>query len=331
MAGEHSVVYGKPAIILPIDKFSEVKIGEMGEISLPATLRVARRAGEMGEMGEIRVINTEKDKQGLVKFTVKNFLQEFKIKNPPALQIEINSDIPVGQGFGSSAAVITAMVKGLADFFSVGVDPYVDPSVFLDFCISCENLIHKKSSGADIYACWFGKPLWFRKEGENLKLFREIGKLGELREMWENIFLIDTGRPVESTGEMVAIAAKLKNSRPNFFERQINKIEKSTIQILNTFTSNCYHDLDHDSRTERLAEESLSKIEKCLEKIGVVSEKTKNFMKDLRVRGIPAKICGAGGCAKGSGVAIVFTEKKQELEEIVKAYKFQTLDVKLAI
>ncbi len=308
LAGEHAVVYGKPALIVPIDEFCEVTIRDMGENK------------------GIKIINQEEDNHGLAKYVVEKFIREFQISSRKNIEIEINSHIPVGRGFGSSAAVITALVKGLAEFFSVGVDPLVDTSILLDFCITSENLIHKNSSGADIYAAWFGKSLWFRKEGGNLKLFRELEELRGLGELLGDSYLIDTGKPVESTGEMVQIAAKLKNSRPKFFEKQINLIEKCTLSLLQNLTAS---PMSKSTDYYVSIHEDITQIEKSLEKIGVVSEEVRQFIKDLRVRQIPAKICGAGGLAKGSGVVIALTKDVKTLGEVCHSYNYSILDVKI--
>jgi mevalonate kinase len=318
LAGEHAVVYGKPAIIFPINRFCEVKIISGVGNGLDRSLQIK---------------NKTKDDRGIVKYVVNNFFKEFKIQNPPNLQIEINSNIPLGRGFGSSAAVITALVKSLYLFF-VGVDLPVDPQPLLDFCISCENLIHKKSSGADIYACWFGKPIYFQNADGKIK-YQIIDFNCSVKSRLPasggtvptGYVLIDTGKPEESTGEMVS---KIRNSKfeiRNKIEQNINEIGKQTkltYKKLITTTppwSNIFTDVS--------IHQNIDKIENCLEQIGAVSDEVRSFIKDLKKQKISAKICGAGGSSKGSGVVMALNKKTDLLKKICGAYNYDILNIKL--
>lgn len=306
LAGEHAVVYGKPAIIFPINRFCEVKISPVAN----------------SRDHSLQIVNNKEDKHGIVKYTLKEFFKKFKIENKENLQIKINSGIPVGRGFGSSAAVITALVKGLSKYFSISVTP----SRLLYFCISCENLVHEKSSGADIYAAWFGKPIYFQTQ--NGKIVYKILD----SDFPTNYYLIDTGKPLESTGEMVDIVKRSKvkarpreSGKPSLFQKNIDLIEIQTKLLYKILTTSPQQQLLSDVSIH----ETIDKIENCLENLGVVSKKVKRFITALNSQKISAKICGAGGESKGAGIVVAFTKNKKAIKTLCSAYKYSVLDVKI--
>jgi len=329
LAGEHSVVYGKPAIIFPIDRFCEVKIS-VGDDDLLVVPHADRPGGL-----SLRIKNNTEDKHGIANYVINNFFKKFKIINKENLQIEINSNIPIGEGFGSSAAVITALVKALFNYFYVGAR-FPRPQggetpplqKILDFCVSCENLIHKKSSGADIYATWFGKPIYFQNENGKIEYqmidFRRE-RLASRRSgsrTFPTYFLIDTGRPLESTGEMVT---KIRNSKFEIRKRNMKIISEETEKIYKTFTTSPRSRTISDTSIHQI----INKIENCLENLGVVSEEVKNFIHDLNQQKISAKICGAGGYKKGSGVVIAFSDNQKTVKRLCAKYKYSILNVKI--
>lgn len=303
LAGEHAVVYNKPAIILPIDKKCEAHI----QVS----------------QGEQKILNEIEDEHKLVQQTITSFFQDFKI-SPVPLLVEIKSNIPVGRGFGSSAAIVTALAKELCRIFEIKVEGNQSLLRVLDFCVACENLVHQNSSGADIYATWFGRPLWFRKEHQKLRFFESLNLTDEVKRIVGNFVLVDTGKPVESTGEMVLQAKALKNRRPKYFNQQISRIEEETLRLLSLF-------LEERRDAKAVFDFAIWQIEKKLERLGVVSERVKTFIKELRRFQIPAKICGAGGRAQGSGVVLVLTKDKKELENLCRAAHYFIIDAKIAI
>jgi mevalonate kinase len=61
--------------------------------------------------------------------------------------------------------------------------------------------------------------------------------------------------------------------------------------------------------------------EKNLETIGVVSSSAKQLIRDIEKAGGAAKICGAGGASKGSGIILAYNSNKKVLELLAKTKK----------
>src|SRR3989338_4144685 len=99
LLGEHVVVYGKPALIAAINRrlYTNVKINP------PA-------GGQKSKIKNGKIsIKTNSDTR-LVKQAIIVFKNSFKIKDLPGLEITINSQIPVGSGLGSSAAIAVSVI-----------------------------------------------------------------------------------------------------------------------------------------------------------------------------------------------------------------------------
>ncbi len=314
LAGEHAVIYGAPAVIFPIDKFCEVKITNRAVNSPVNNIDKATALSML-------VKNNAEDKHQIVSYVVNKFFQEYKINPPNNLEITIASHIPIGRGFGSSAAVITALVKSLSKFFLKNIDGYEQK--LLKFCVFCENLIHKKSSGADIYACWFGKLIYFQnKNGKTQYKAININRAEELQSFFDKSFLIDTGRPIESTGEMVEKVKSLKLKDKSLFKKNIDMINTETEKLFKILTS------PPSQLKDVSIHQIVNKLENSLESIGVVSQRVMEFIKKLNSKKSPAKICGAGGFQKGSGIVIAFTKNKKLLKTITKEYNYNVLNIR---
>ncbi|HEX7542705.1 MAG TPA: hypothetical protein VF385_01330 [Patescibacteria group bacterium] len=126
----------------------------------------------------------------------------------------------------------------------------------------------------------------------------------------DKLFLIDSGKPKETTGEMVDSVGKFYNRSPNMVRKIINDIEKVTIKLESSVKN---FDVN-------LFKECLSNNEKMLEKLKVVSEKTKKLLTDLSDFGV-GKITGAGGKKTDSGFILFLAEDKEKLVEFLKRKK----------
>jgi mevalonate kinase len=68
--------------------------------------------------------------------------------------------------------------------------------------------------------------------------------------------------------------------------------------------------------------ELIQQNQRCLEKIGVVSESTRRFIKEIEANGGVAKVAGAGGFEQGSGVVLVFGLDRELVESIAQNFGF---------
>lgn len=286
LSGEHAVVYGKPALVCAIDQRLEFTVFD--------------RSSQNGnsEKGEIVLMITDKVKQYLkdkkIKFTDKSF------------DFEINSAIPIGRGLGSSAALSVAAVSAFLKFYT-GDD--FEKEVINNLAFQIEKHFHKNPSGVDNTASCFGGLIFYRREFEFLKNISVL-PFRIPKKIEENLFLIDSGAPIETTAEMVEMVGRMYNKKPSYTEQILNDIEKTTKRMVVAIIK---EDVGFFQQT-------LLDNEILLEMLGVVSSKTKKLLKNLSQFGV-GKITGAGGKKAGSGFILFFADKKRELENYLNRQK----------
>jgi len=154
--GEHAVVYGRPAIAVPVTQVharAEVVPGEGGLILV---------APDLGRQYDV----TEAPPDDPLALTVRNTLAHLGERTVPDLRITVSSTIPLARGLGSGAAIATAIVRALAGYFGRELPPEeVSALVF-----QSEVLYHGTPSGVDNTVVAFGQPVYFVK-GQPIERF----------------------------------------------------------------------------------------------------------------------------------------------------------------
>ena len=255
LAGEHAVVYGRPALVAAIDKRITVKI------------------------------DSEKTSQkisGLVRFAVAACMK-YLTRSRQDFNIAINSELPVGCGLGSSAALVTALVWALLPQASLKDKNQLVKKI--------EDYQHGKSSGVDQTIVREGGFLRFQK-----------GVFQPIKLSIKQVILINSGRPKESTGDMVKMVA----------EGNYQKEFKQIGELVNHWKP-----------------ELIEANELLLEKIGIVGVKAKTMIRKIVISGGMAKVCGAGGIKAGSGMLLAVHPEKNKLLQLIKLNNWQYLKVKL--
>ena len=223
----------------------------------------------------------------------------------------IESNIPIGRGMGSSAAytVATSAVKLFLR------DRKLDLNGINDTAYRAEKKRHGNPSGVDNTISTYGGLLWFRKESESLKLFSSI----QAKRALLKLYLIDTGRPLESTKEMVAKVKRLYKKDPSATEIIFRKIERVTRSFLKYLLG------EGATNFQELIKEN----ESLLEKLGVVSDSTVKLIRGIEKVGGAAKISGAGGWKDRSGILLVYHKNPEKLHIFAKKNNLNLFEVKL--
>lgn len=223
----------------------------------------------------------------------------------------IESEIPIGCGLGSSAA--HAVATSAANFMRE--NGKLDLNKINEIAYKIEKKRHGNPSGVDNTISTYGGFLWYRKESENLKLFSPI----VVKKALPKMYLIDTGRPIETTKDMVDRVNKFYKKDPKSVDIIFRKIEKITKGFLEYLLGGKVNDLP------KLVNEN----EILLEKLGVVSDSTIKLIREIERIGGVAKVSGAGGWQDRSGILLVYHRNPKKLQEFAKERKVKLLSVKL--
>ncbi|MBE2183283.1 MAG: mevalonate kinase, partial [Anaerolineae bacterium] len=151
--GEHAVVYGQPAIAVPV---SSVRVYAAAYLSDCSGLRILAR--DLNQ--EILVTSSdEHSDQSPLAWVVGRTLREFGISTLSG-EIDIRSEIPLASGLGSGAAISAVLVRSVAALSGVLVrDQVVNSLVF-----EAEKIYHGNPSGVDNTVIVFERGLFFRRE-----------------------------------------------------------------------------------------------------------------------------------------------------------------------
>ena len=148
--GEHSVVYGRPAIAVPVR-------------ALRATARVERRGSRTRIDSALYrgPLDRAPERLGVTSAAITETLAHLArrgLDTSIPLTVSITSDIPAERGLGSSAAVAAAVVTGVADAW--GVQLAADEAHAL--IQAAEGRAHGTPSGLDARAVRAHGPIAFR-------------------------------------------------------------------------------------------------------------------------------------------------------------------------
>ncbi|MGQ9550085.1 MAG: mevalonate kinase [Roseiflexus sp.] len=153
LCGEHAVVYGRPAIALPLaDVRARVIItpGMLGS-------GICFDAPDLGR----RWLIASAPHDPLSELTLAT-LRRFGVPDMPDIKIAITSDIPIASGMGSGAAIATAIVRALASAFRRDLSAAEVSALVYE----SEQRYHGTPSGIDNTVIAYEQAIWFQRRSE---------------------------------------------------------------------------------------------------------------------------------------------------------------------
>lgn len=152
--GEHAVVYGEPAIAVPVQALRARVVvnplisGSSGEIQIEAPdISLSTEINQLGADHPLRA-------------ALREAAGSLDLASLPACRILINSSLPPASGLGSSAAISTALIRALSAFLGKRLtDEEVSRAAF-----EVEKIHHGTPSGIDNSVVAFQQPVFYQKD-----------------------------------------------------------------------------------------------------------------------------------------------------------------------
>lgn len=311
LSGEHSVVYGRPALAMAVNRYATTTITReilsraeeharsiilelqdlthQGHLNLNTIRRLKNRIKRKYQKfirGDYSIREVLHKPFELAQFALSIFMESLNLSLPHGVKIRVESDIPIGCGMGSSAATILSVMHAVSNHLQLSLS---SESLF-QIALEAEKMQHGFSSGLDLRVSLQGGCLYV--DGSEIKP-RPLPQLA--------MFLVNTGTPATSTGQCVEQVASHFKSQP-----LADEFAAVTLAM-----------------DEALQQQSWEKMRfaihcnyELLVKIGVVPKRVQCFINDIVASGGVAKTCGAGAVAgdKGGAVLIVHDEGAIVLE-----------------
>jgi mevalonate kinase len=282
--GEHSVVYGQPAIAAPVTQVNATATVEAASAGSGLTIV----ASDLGE----RIALAQAPQDAPLAVAARVTLAHLGAPEPDAV-LTIKSAIPIASGMGSGAAVSTALVRALAQFLGQSLEA----GEVSELVYNVEKIHHGTPSGIDNTVIAYEKPIYFVRE-------RPIERLtvGE-----PFILLIaDTGKP-SPTRKIVTRVRRNHEREPAHYDALFDQIGDIAIEARSAIEEGDIETLGPlmDENHELLIE------------LGVSSPHLNELVETARLAGaLGAKLSGAG--QGGNMIALV---EDDFAEEVTKALK----------
>lgn len=346
--GEHSVVYNQPAVAGPISlrtyftfhetqsdyiQLNFVRLDLIAKISLKNANQFLNDIDCLEQYPPLEFLHKLKkskdfilnyieverdliDKESMAiassLYILNRIFRSEKISNlMMTFKIEINTDISIGAGCGSSASFGVCLSAGFLTITSLiksqQFDKFTDEMLakISQWAFDSEVLMHERPSGIDNTICTYGKLVKFLR-GKTPEAISTSTKI--------DILIVDT-KVSRSTSQLVAKVAKFKERFPRLASSifdAMGYLVSDVVAILESSNENTFKDLNNLVEVNNNLLRSIGVSHESLEKIFATSSR----------HGFNSKLTGAGGggCAfvllpKGYSEMPTFLTMLNELKE----------------
>jgi mevalonate kinase len=153
LLGEHAVVYGRPAIAIPVDNVSTHAYVFANPAGKPGDIKIEAEAVHLSAF-----LNDLPADQPIA-LTLKLIQQSLGLSHLPAFTLKISSTIPVASGLGSGAAVSVAVIRAVTNFLG----HTLDNEEVSKLAYEIEKHHHGTPSGIDNTVIAYHKPIVFQR------------------------------------------------------------------------------------------------------------------------------------------------------------------------
>lgn len=263
LAGEHAVVYGRPAIAVPM--WERVATATITPMAAGAGCTLV--APDIGR----HIVLTDAADDDPPAVVTRLTLAKLGAPSNPDWQIEVRSQIPIASGLGSGAALSTALVRAI--YAQLGYT--ADPAQVSALVYESERFYHGTPSGIDNTVIAYGMPVWFVK-GQPPTTFQAKAPL--------TLAIADSG-VAAPTKETVGDVRRGWQANPTRYERWFDEIGE--------LVQAARHAIESGDRVA--LGELFNHNQAILEQLGVSSPRLERLISAARQAGaLGAKLSGGG-------------------------------------
>lgn len=278
ISGEYAVVFGETGIAIP------------APIGIRATFMEDTRKDHL----DVKWLGIKgNDEWDLYLRRIIGLLE--RGRSPFRGTLTVMNQLPLQKGLGSSTALVIAVSRAL-----IGKGKEAE-------ALAVEDQMNPGHSGIDFAVIWQGKPLLFRRGNSPVSLQEKI--LDSAHAM-----LIDTGKPNETTPELVA-GVKARFEDDPRIRQAIKTIGKCTERIRKG------EDLRTVFKDHHRAQVTL----------GIVPKAVQTMITEIERLGGAAKVIGAGGKTGGGGMVLAVHKNLDLITPIARKNRFPLLPLLAAL
>ncbi len=269
IVGEHAVLYGVPAIAVPVFGIGTSVLIEPSDSLL-------------------LIYEDDINPSFLVGFVEKAFLLlEHK---PYPVKITCDSTIPASAGLGASAALCTALLKALSQFFKI----HLTQLSLCEKAMVLEGYFHGKSSGLDTTVVGRREAVFFTM-GQGASSFYAPAHI------YEHLVLVNSG-------EKASTKAMIAKAKPHFSPQNLEEFNRISHQALDSMR--CGDILRFGCL--------LNDADARLSELGLMTPRLRLICKTARELGaVGAKLTGKGG----GGCALILLDPRLALNQYAALVK----------
>lgn len=298
--GEHAVVYGRPAIAIPV---ADVQAKATLSPAVPGTgFRII--APDLGRDYSLAQAVPDDPLAAIVQATLRRLGQA----GLPEATLQISSTIPLGRGLGSGAAISTAIARAIAQFFNQPLAPAeVSALVF-----EVEKLYHGTPSGIDNTVVAFAQPVYFVKD-------RPIQRMRVSQPL--TLVVGDTGI-VAPTHTVVGDLRRRWQAEPDRYEGYFDEVGAIVNQARAA--------IEQGNLGQMAIGELMNENQELLETLGVSSPALDRLIEAAREAGaLGAKLSGAGW--GGNMIALAWPDQAAAIAQaLMEAGAVQVITTQIA-
>jgi mevalonate kinase len=277
LIGEHAVVYGTKAIAIPFfNTICKVSVYESKEIELDSKVYSGR------------LENAPLSMESIVSL-INELTKSLKLPN---LMYNIDSNIPISSGMGSSAAVASGIVEAVYDYLNLKLSN----ATRFHWIQFSERIAHGNPSGIDALTTTNNNGWLFQKGSEPIKFDAKL-----------NGFLVvgQTGK-IGNTKEAVSAVKRIieEENKMHLIDEIGREVERAYSSYINQEIKSVSEAMDNAQRILRILNVSSKEIDEMVEA-------------SMLLGATAAKLTGGGR----GGTVIALTENKETAEAIKNAWE----------